>query len=82
MWGLFYFVRTDVNVLRLKKKKITIINLTIFSWSNITFTWTTNTTFIITLATITTYHLLLEKNVKYFVFLNLLIVWRPVHTSL
>ena len=30
MWGLFYFIRIDVNVLRLEEKKITIINLKIF----------------------------------------------------
>ena len=82
MWGLFYFIRNDVNVLRLEEKKLQLLTWQFSIGVILLLHEVTNTTFIITLATITTYHLLLEKNVKYFVFLNLLILWRPVHTSL
>ena len=92
MWGSFYFVRTNVNVLKLEKKKLQLLTwqfsigekkLQLLTWqfsigAILLLHETTNTAFIITLVTITTYHLLLEKKVKYFVFLNLLIL----HSSL
>ena len=84
MWGLFYFIRNDVNVLRLEEKKLQLLTWQFSIGVILLLHEVTNTTFIITLVTITTYRLLLgkKKKVKYFVFLNLLILWRPVHSSL